>query len=57
MGVSQYLKKYIDDGKMGEIYSARCGWQRRRESRKGRLVYDKGAVRRRSAYRLGRSYD
>ncbi len=30
MGVSQYLKKYIDDGKMGEIYSARCGWQRRR---------------------------
>jgi len=27
---SQYLKKYIDDGRMGEIYAARCGWQRRR---------------------------
>ncbi len=27
---SQYAKKYIDDGKMGEIYCGRCGWQRRR---------------------------
>lgn len=27
---SEYLKKYIEDGKMGEIYAARCGWQRRR---------------------------
>lgn len=27
---SKYLKKYIDDGKMGEIYCGRCGWQRRR---------------------------
>lgn len=27
---SEYLKKYIDDGKMGDIYAARCGWQRRR---------------------------
>lgn len=25
-----YLKEYIKDGKMGEIYAARCGWQRRR---------------------------
>ncbi len=30
MEVSSYLKKYIADGKMGEIYTARCGWQRRR---------------------------
>lgn len=30
MNVSSYLKKYIKDGKMGEIYAARCGWQRRR---------------------------
>ncbi|MBQ4110253.1 MAG: Gfo/Idh/MocA family oxidoreductase [Clostridia bacterium] len=30
MGISSYLKKYIEDGKMGEIYAARCGWQRRR---------------------------
>lgn len=30
MEVSSYLKKYIEDGKMGEIYAARCGWQRRR---------------------------
>lgn len=30
MHVSEYLKKYIEDGKMGEIYAARCGWQRRR---------------------------
>lgn len=27
---STYLKEYIDAGKMGEIYSARCGWLRRR---------------------------
>ena len=27
---SQFLKKYIEDGKMGEIYAGRCGWQRRR---------------------------
>ncbi len=27
---SAYLKKYIEAGKMGEIYAARCGWQRRR---------------------------
>lgn len=27
---SKFLKKYIDDGKMGEIYCGRCGWQRRR---------------------------
>ena len=27
---SQYLKKYIEDGNMGEIYAGRCGWQRRR---------------------------
>lgn len=27
---SQYAKKYISDGKMGEIYAGRCGWQRRR---------------------------
>ncbi len=27
---SQYLKKYIEEGKMGEIYCGRCGWQRRR---------------------------
>ena len=27
---SQYLKKYIEDGHMGEIYAGRCGWQRRR---------------------------
>lgn len=27
---SSFLKKYIDDGRMGEIYAARCGWQRRR---------------------------
>ena len=30
MQVSSFLKKYIDAGKMGEIYAARCGWQRRR---------------------------
>ena len=27
---SGFLKKFIGDGKMGEIYAARCGWQRRR---------------------------
>ena len=27
---SAYLKKFIEDGKMGEIYAGRCGWQRRR---------------------------
>lgn len=26
----KYLKGFIDDGKMGEIYCGRCGWQRRR---------------------------
>ena len=30
VGASQYAKKYIDKGNMGEIYAARCGWQRRR---------------------------
>lgn len=30
MDMSAYLKQYIADGKMGEIYAARCGWQRRR---------------------------
>ena len=29
-GKSQFLKKHIEKGKMGEIYAARCGWQRRR---------------------------
>ncbi len=27
---SEFLKKYIEDGKMGDIYAARCGWRRRR---------------------------
>ena len=27
---SQYAKRFIDAGKMGDIYAARCGWQRRR---------------------------
>ncbi|MBQ6120020.1 MAG: Gfo/Idh/MocA family oxidoreductase [Clostridia bacterium] len=27
---SQYAKKYIDAGRMGEVYCGRCGWQRRR---------------------------
>ncbi len=27
---SQYAKKYIESGAMGEIYCGRCGWQRRR---------------------------
>ena len=26
MEVSSHLKKYIEDGRMGEIYAARCGW-------------------------------
>lgn len=30
LGAALYLKQYITDGKMGEIYAARCGWQRRR---------------------------
>ncbi len=30
MKVSSFLKKYIEAGKMGDIYAARCGWQRRR---------------------------
>ncbi|MBQ4564331.1 MAG: Gfo/Idh/MocA family oxidoreductase [Lachnospiraceae bacterium] len=30
MQISSFLKKYIEDGNMGEIYAARCGWQRRR---------------------------
>ncbi len=29
-GISSYLKQYIADGRMGDIYAARCGWQRRR---------------------------
>lgn len=28
--ISKFAKKYIDEGKMGEIYCGRCGWQRRR---------------------------
>ncbi len=27
---STYLKKFIEDGRMGEIYAGRCGWIRRR---------------------------
>ena len=27
---AKYLKQFIADGKMGEIYCGRCGWQRRR---------------------------
>lgn len=30
MPISIFLKDYIAEGKMGEIYAARCGWQRRR---------------------------
>ena len=30
LGASSYLKQFIADGKMGNIYAARCGWQRRR---------------------------
>ena len=29
-GCSQYLKKYIEEGKMGDIYCGRCGWIRTR---------------------------
>lgn len=29
-GDSQLLKRYIDDGSLGEIYYAKCGWVRRR---------------------------
>ncbi len=29
-GNAKYLKQYIADGKMGEIYCGRCGWLRRR---------------------------
>lgn len=28
---SQFLKKYVENGHMGEIYMGRCGWIRRRE--------------------------
>ncbi|MBR2948898.1 MAG: Gfo/Idh/MocA family oxidoreductase [Lachnospiraceae bacterium] len=27
---AKYLKEFINDGRMGEIYCCRCGWQRRR---------------------------
>ena len=27
---SRYLKQFIQDGKMGDVYCGRCGWQRRR---------------------------
>jgi len=27
---SQYAKKFVEAGRMGEIYCGRCGWQRRR---------------------------
>jgi predicted dehydrogenase len=30
LNTMRYLKKFIEDGKMGEIYCGRCGWQRRR---------------------------
>ena len=30
MMISAFLKQYIEAGKLGEIYAARCGWQRRR---------------------------
>lgn len=30
LSTSAYLKQFIQDGKMGEIYAGRCGWQRRR---------------------------
>ena len=30
MPTSMYLKQYIDAGNMGEIYTARCAWRRRR---------------------------
>ena len=28
--ISKFAKKYIESGKMGDIYCGRCGWQRRR---------------------------
>jgi predicted dehydrogenase len=30
MPISSFAKEYIDNGKLGEVYAARCGWQRRR---------------------------
>ena len=30
VSASKYAKKYIESGRMGEIYCGRCGWQRRR---------------------------
>ncbi len=30
VNASQYAKKFIDAGRMGDIYAGRCGWQRRR---------------------------
>ena len=30
VNASQYAKKFVEDGRMGEIYCGRCGWQRRR---------------------------
>lgn len=30
VSASKYAKKYIESGKMGDIYCGRCGWQRRR---------------------------
>ena len=30
VSASQYAKKFIESGRMGEIYCGRCGWQRRR---------------------------
>ena len=30
VSASRYLKRYIEEGRMGEIYCGRCGWQRRR---------------------------
>ena len=27
---ANYVKKFVEDGRMGEIYCGRCGWQRRR---------------------------
>ena len=29
-GAAQYLRGFIEDGRAGEIYCGRCGWQRRR---------------------------
>ncbi len=30
VNASQYAKKFIEQGRMGDIYAGRCGWQRRR---------------------------